>query len=64
MNQFKNLSQEQQILYSALMMPLNQLPSFPESSEVVQLGVKIHALYKNKTLTKMYLDEQGLVHCS
>ena len=58
------MSQEQQILYSALMMPSNQLPSFPESSEVVQLGVKIHGLFKNKTLTKMYLDDQGLVHCS
>jgi hypothetical protein len=64
MNYYKSLSQEQQILYSAMMMPEDRLPIFPSSTEVINLGLQIHNLYKRKILTKMFLDEHGNIHCS
>lgn len=64
MNYYKSLSQEQQILYSAMMMPVDRLPVFPPSHEVIDLGHQIHNLYKRKILTKMLLDEDGNIHCS
>lgn len=57
------LNIDQRILYSALMMPVNQIPSFPESTEVIALGQQIKKLYQDKVFTKMYLDTEGIVKC-
>ena len=58
-----NLSLEQRLLYTAMMMPVDKIPNFWIPVEVVELGKKIKRLFDEGKLTDMYLDEEGNIIC-
>ena len=57
------LSQQQQILYTAMFMDPQLMPSFPESSETTNLGIKIKELFDEGVLSHLSLDKDGCVRC-
>lgn len=56
------LSQEQQIVYTAMMLPSNQIPNFPISEDVDSIGKTIKEMFDNSKLTKMYFDKNSKLH--
>ena len=58
------LSKEQQIMYTAMMLPPNQIPNFPVSEDIVTVGKTIKEMFDNGTFTKMYLDKDLKLHVS
>ena len=58
------MTQEQQIVYSAMMMDPRMIPNFHEKEIEMSysLGVQIKNLIKDKIFSKMYLDKEGFVH--
>jgi hypothetical protein len=58
-SQLKSMSQRQQIVATAMMMNPNMMPDFPESTEILKLGLTIKTLFDNKLLSHISLDELG-----
>jgi|TARA_Y100000389_G_scaffold205122_1_gene263523 hypothetical protein len=57
------LSKQQQILYTAMFMDPQMMPSFPESTETKSLGIRIKELFDEGVLSHLSLDEEGCVLC-
>jgi hypothetical protein len=57
------LSKQQQILYTAMFMDPQMMPSFPESTETKSLGIRIKELFDEGVLSHLSLDEEGCVRC-
>lgn len=57
------MTQEQQIVYSALMMDPKMIPNFHEKEIQAshELGVQIKKLFDTQVFTKMFLDEEGKI---
>lgn len=58
------LSQEQQIVYTAMMLPSDKTPAFPISQDIIELGNTFKTLFDTRKLTHMYLDNNARVHVS
>ena len=60
------MTQEQQIVYSAMMMDPKMIPNFHEKEIECshEIGVLMKKLFNAKVLTKMFLDHKGNVHVS
>lgn len=56
------MSMEQQMVYNLLMCdPKDErIPSMPMSQEALEVGAKLNELFKNKTFTKMYMDQDSV----
>lgn len=57
------MSQDQQIVYSAMMMNPKMIPNFHEKEIELShsLGVRIKQLLEERIFTKMYLNSEGKV---
>lgn len=57
------LTQEQQIVYTAMMMNPQQIPLFNEKemNDATETGKVIKEMFKNNTYTSMTLDSEGVV---
>lgn len=62
-NLIRKLNDQQKIVYTAMMMPVSSIPDFPSSGSIHSLGITIHELFKNKTLTHISLNSEGEVIC-
>ena len=58
-----NMTQNQQIVYTAMMMDTKMIPVFnqPQLDEAFAVGVKIKKLFDEGVFKKMRLDEEGIV---
>ena len=58
------MTQEQQIVYSAMMMDPKMIPNFHEKEieHSHEIGVQMKKLFDAKVFTKMFLDHEGKVH--
>lgn len=62
-NMLRTLTQEQQILYMAMMMDPNKIPMFnqKEQEDYIETGKTIKKMINDKVFTKMYMKEDGYV---
>lgn len=58
------MTQEQQIVYSAMMMDPKMIPNFHEKEieHLHEIGVQMKKLFDTRVFTKMFLDHEGNVH--
>jgi|OM-RGC.v1.034859968 hypothetical protein len=58
------MTQDQQIVYSAMMMNPKMIPNFHEKEIECshEIGVQMKKLFDTKVFTKMYLDDEGKVN--
>lgn len=61
-----NMTQNQQIVYTAMMMDTKMIPVFnqPQLDEAFAIGKKIKQLFDDGVYTKMSLDQEGVVSLS
>lgn len=58
-----NMTENQQIVYTAMMMDTKMIPMFNQDNiiEAHRIGAKIKKLFDEGVFTKMRLDEEGVV---
>lgn len=61
LTQAKNLSFEDQMIYTMMMAPPSMLPEMPVNNEALQIGLQIKALFTQGILKGMRLDQNGVV---
>ena len=59
--QAKNLSFEQQMVYTMMMAAPSMLPEMPANKEALEVGLQLKALFAEGILKDMYLDHDGVV---
>lgn len=61
--QMSHLTEEQKMLHIAMFMDPKMIPDTPKSGNVDELAQTIKQLFKEKQLTHLSLDKNGVVQC-
>ena len=59
--QAKNLTFEQQMVYTLMMASPSMLPDMPVNKEALEVGLQIKSLFAQGILKDMHLDQDGVV---
>lgn len=61
--QMSHLSEEQKMVHIAMFMDPKMIPETPKSGNVEELSQTIKQLFREKKLTHLSLDKNGVVQC-